>query len=62
MTGSFKREEEEKAQIKILGTPLLLNFKILGGGTPPDPGSCRRMFAVKTIEDTGVAVLYQSFN
>ena len=45
VSGSFKRKEK-KAQIKNLGTPLLLNFKILGGGTPPDPGSYRRMFAV----------------
>ena len=33
MSGSFKRKGK-KAQIKILGTPPLLNFKILGGELP----------------------------
>ena len=28
------KEKKKKAQIKILGTPLLLNFKILGGALP----------------------------
>ena len=33
VSGSFKGKEK-KAQIKNLGTPLLLNFKILGGALP----------------------------
>ena len=33
VSGSFKRKEK-KAQIKILGTPPLPNFKILGGALP----------------------------
>ena len=45
VSGSFKRKEKN-AHIKNMGTPLLLNFKNMGGGTPPGPESYRRMFAV----------------
>ena len=32
--GVFLKKRKKRAQIKILGTPLLLNFKILGGALP----------------------------
>jgi hypothetical protein len=34
VSGSFKRKEEKRAQIKNLGTPPPPNFKILGGALP----------------------------